>query len=89
MVHLAQLNILDLETGHVSGYRLEGEPDFSVFKSDEKIKSYFTRVQADDNYIYAVYWGKERWERFETPHMNIIHVYDWDGNLVQKMTCFI
>lgn len=34
---------------------------------------------------YAVYWGKERWERFETPHMNIIHVYDWDGNLVQKI----
>lgn len=32
MVHLAQLNILDLETGHVSGYRLEGEPDFSVLK---------------------------------------------------------
>ena len=85
MVNLAQLNILDFETGHASGYRLEGEPGVSVFESDRKTNKYFTRVQADDNYIYTLYWGKEDWERFEIPYMNTIHVYDWHGNLVQKV----
>ena len=85
MVNLPQLNILDVETGQTVGYRMKGGPDFTIFEGTGEIKKYYTRVQADDNYIYTLYWGKERWKHFEVPYMNIIHVYDWYGNLVQKI----
>lgn len=50
------------------------------------IDSYYIRAQADDNYIYASYWGRGRWEINEIPFINTIHIFDWHGNLVQKIT---
>lgn len=85
MVHLPQLNILDTQTGEVIGYRLEGGPDFSIFEGKKPINTYYIRVQADDNYIYALYWGKEPWGRYEIPYVNTIHVFDWNGQLIQKV----
>lgn len=85
MVHLPQLNIVDTKTGEVVGYRLEGGPGFSIFEGKEPINTYYIRVQADDNYIYALYWGKEPWGRYEIPYVNILHVFDWNGKLIQKI----
>lgn len=85
MLHLPQLNILDIETGQVIGCRMKGKPDFSIFKEERAIDTYYIRVQADDNYIYAVYWGKEQWERFDIPYVNTIHVFDWNGNFVRAI----
>ena len=39
----------------------------------------------DNNYIYALYWGKERWGMHEIPYVNTIHVFDWHGKLIQKL----
>ena len=85
MGHLPQLNILDFETGQVVGYRMEGGDDFSVFQGKKNIKNYYVEVQADDNYIYALYWGRDRWGMYEIPCVNTIHVFDWYGRLVQKL----
>ena len=85
MANLPQLNILDIETGQVVGYRMKNGPDFSLFETDRQTKKYFTRVQADDNYIYTLYWGKEHWGRFEIPYMNTIYVFNWQGNLIRKL----
>ena len=85
MGHLPQLNVLDFETGQVVGYRMEGGDDFSVFQGKRNVKNYYVEVQADDNYIYALYWGKDRWGMYEVPYVNTIHVFDWYGKLVQKL----
>lgn len=87
---LPQLNIIDTRTGEVTGYRLERGPDFSLMNTDMRnMKRYYLNVHADDNYIYATYWGKEPWDgRWGTqlPAFNTIHVFNWQGELVYKLT---
>ena len=58
---------------------------FSALREKTNIKNYYVEVQADDNYIYALYWGKDRWGMSEIPYINTIHVFDWHGRLVQKV----
>lgn len=89
MRHIPQLNILDTETGVVVGYRMENGPGFSLLETDMKLMNvYFNCVHADDDYIYATYWGKEHWiDRVgvELPLFNIVYVFDWDGKLLYKL----
>ena len=86
MLYLPQLNILNVETGQVVGCRMKGGPDFSIFENEEDINNvYYIGVQADDNYIYTLYWGKETWGRFDIPYVNTIHIFDWEGNFVQAV----
>lgn len=85
MIHLPQLNIINIETGQVVGYRMEKGDSFSIFQRNKNIKTHYIRVQADNNYIYAVYWGKEAWGFHEIPCVDTIHVFDWEGKLVQKI----
>lgn len=86
MYYLPQLNILDVETGQVSGHRIEGGADFSSLKDEDAIEHvYYSGVQADDNYIYARYWGKKVWNKYDTPYFNTIHVFDWEGNFIQAI----
>lgn len=89
MRHLPQINILDTHTGDIVGYRMKDGPDFSLVKTDMKsMNIYYNCVHADDNYIYATYWGKEPWtDRMgvELPLFNTIHVFDWNGKLLYKL----
>ena len=74
MLYLPQLNILDVETGQVVGFRMKGAPDFSIFEDEKDVYNiYYIGVQADDNYIYALYWGKESWGRFDTPYVRFMY----------------
>jgi hypothetical protein len=88
MRRLAQINIIDVNSGKVTAYRLKGSPDFSIFKTNMRnSKVYYTRIQCDDNFIYALYLG----EQFDiTPsskslNPHIIHIFDWEGNMIQKL----
>lgn len=89
MRHLPQINILDTKTGEIVGYRMKNGPDFSLLETDMKRKNeYYLCVHADDNYIYAVYWGKEPWNGslgVELPLFNTIHVFDWNGKPLCKL----
>ncbi len=86
MLHLAQLNIIDTETGKVIGYRMLGSPDFSFFEKEKRlVNNYYLRARADDQYIYASYWGKESWGPFEIPSVNTIHVFDWNGKWLYEL----
>lgn len=89
MRHLPQINILDTHTGDIVGYRMKNGPDFSLLKTDMKsMNIYYNCVHADDNYIYATYWGKEPWvDRLgvELPVFNTIHVFDWNGKLLYEL----
>ena len=89
MWHLPQLNVLDSNTGDIIGYRISHKPDFSILNTDLKsLKIYYNSVQADNNYIYATYWGKDPWvdhEGTEAPFLNTIHVYNWNGKLLYEL----
>lgn len=80
MIRLPQLNIVDVQTGEVVGYRLNYGLDLSVFKGKKQLRNFYGLVQADDNYIYALYWGKVQWG-----DINTIYVFDWSGNLIDKL----
>jgi hypothetical protein len=89
MRHLPQINIIDTHTGDIVGYRMKNGPDFSLLKTDmESMNIYYNSVHADNNYIYATYWGKEPWvDRLgvELPVFNTIHVFDWNGQLLYEL----
>jgi hypothetical protein len=88
MRYLCQINIIDLASGQVTGYRIKNTPDFSLFNTDMKnIKTYYVRIQADDNYIYALYLGEEVDPRPSAKPYNphIVFIFDWNGNLVKKL----
>jgi hypothetical protein len=90
MRHLSQINIIDIQTGRVVGHRMKNTPDFSVFKTGMvNSKWYYTRLYADDHYIYALYSGNRRpqtrEEEMVAPLWHIIHIFDWEGNLIHKL----
>ncbi|MDR1102704.1 MAG: TolB-like 6-bladed beta-propeller domain-containing protein, partial [Tannerella sp.] len=91
MNSLPQINILDLHTGEVTGFRMQNGPGFSLLESSPDIKSktiYYNCVHADDNFIYATYWGKEQWvdrRGVDMPLLNTIHVFDWNGKLLYEL----
>ncbi len=89
MCKLPQINILDLESGEIKHCRLKGGVGVESFFGTE-VKSYHSQTVCDDDYIYAMYYGfADKWKIDSTledkisnsPHL--VHVYDWDGNLVK------
>lgn len=46
---------------------------------------YFMDVCLTDDYVYALYSGKQRDDELEACQSNLIRVYDWDGTLVKKL----
>lgn len=89
MRQIPQINILDTHTGDIESYRMKNGPGFSLLETDmESMNIYYNCVHADNNYIYATYWGKEPWvDRIgvELPFFNMIHVFDWNGKLLYKL----
>lgn len=86
MYYLPQINIIDIATGEVSGYLMDGEADYSIFDTDMRnIKKYYNRVVCDDNYIYALWSGKTADEHSAYVGNKELHVYDWNGQLTNKV----
>jgi hypothetical protein len=86
MRHLPQINILDTHTSQLVGFRMKKSPNFSFFKTDMKSrKLYYTNLQVDNNYIYALYWGKRPPEKNEKPFIDTIHIFNWQGKLLFEL----
>lgn len=89
MGNLPQINILDTKTGAVVGCRVRENPGFAFFETSmNKRNRYYISVQADDNYIYATYWGKQQWgydRNGKLPLFNTIHVFDWNGDFICEL----
>ena len=87
MRNLPQINIIDLGTGETIGFRTKDEADFSIFKKKNKdLKIHFCNLTADNNYIYAVYCGKERQKQGGDFKINTINVFNWEGELKYQLT---
>ncbi len=84
MRYLYQINILDLKTNKLKGFRLVGSPGFEFVYAPtlpgltEQRKYYYAAV--DDSYIYVLL------NVYDSEKLPIFHVFDWDGNLVRILT---
>ena len=88
MQMIAQINILDVKTGQLRGFRIKDTFDFDYLTEDsQNYRMYYTDICADDYFIYALYANTliNGGENF--PFLtNIIHVYDWNGIPICKVT---
>lgn len=84
-----QINIIDTKTGKNAFYRISNVSQASLFDSNKDDGLvYYNSVQADNDYIYATYWGKKQWDASlgtKCPFINIIHVFNWNGELLYEM----
>lgn len=73
-----QLNLLDLETGEVRGFRIRTNERVSL----EKQVWQYGITACDDRAIYAFYVHRDR--ESVSPARSMIHVFDWDGRLIRR-----
>jgi len=83
MVRLAQINIVDIETGKIKGFRLKKTPGFTDVVKDPDLfnKFYYVKISVDDSYIYGLYNHGKNYP-YST---NEVHVFDWGGKFVRKI----
>jgi hypothetical protein len=80
-----QINIIDLTTGIIKGYRSTGTPDFEYLRHDpDDYKIYYVHLCVDDRYIYGIRSVIGR-RKVGFGNSNTINVFDWDGNFIRKI----
>lgn len=89
MSMVPQINIIDTRTGETVFYRMANVSRVSLFDSrwDDGCL-FYNSVQADDNYIYATYWGDKEWDSSvgaKCPFVRIIHVFNWNGEMLYEL----
>ena len=83
---LPQINIVDISSGHVSGFRMKNTQDEDVFETDMDCALFcYKRVVSDDRYIYALWAGCARNKLSAEVAFDMVHVFDWNGKLVRKL----
>ena len=75
MRYMPVISVLDLKSGQVKGIRLKDAKSFTT----RKLICHFVDISADDDYIYALYYGRER---VDGSFPEILHIFDWEGNWV-------
>jgi hypothetical protein len=78
--YLRQINIIDIETGKVTAYRVKNTPDFDILteNSDFKNVSYYLWTCVDDDYIFALLSNNDQ-------KSTVIDVFDWNGNFKNEL----
>jgi hypothetical protein len=78
MYGMFQINIIELKTGQIRGYRVIDTRgfDFVRIPNDDRYKAY-SLVAVDDDFIYAML------DNFRTNAKPIIHVFNWEGIFVR------
>lgn len=81
MSYYPQVNILDLRTEDFECFRLQSSPSISILKRIW----YYASICCDDQYIYALYNAQDLSEPKDENLKSIIHVFDWNGQLIRKL----
>ncbi len=81
---IAQINILDIETGVQKGFRLKNTPGFDYLSyKHNQYKFFYTDICVDNDFIYALFanipYTEAIWNAQE------VHVFDWNGVPVCKI----
>lgn len=82
--YLPVISVVDLETLEVDGYLFDECLDYSIFETDMKnAKKCFARITSSDKYIYALWNGKNVFDKNIVDGFNILIILDWNGNLIE------
>ena len=82
---LPQINIVDVKTGKIEGYRKRSFQDENIFSTNmENALFCYKCVVSDDQYIYALWAGKKKNDLHPEIGYQTIDIYDWNGKLVHK-----
>lgn len=81
MSNYPQINILDLTSAALKCYRLESSPSISILKRIW----YYASICCDDQSIYALYNAQDLSEPKDENLKSVIHVFDWNGQLIRKL----
>jgi len=87
MDRMSQVNILDLETGKLQGFRLKNTPGYRYLKKDPKnFRMTYLAPSVDDDYIYGLYINIPEEDLFKGDvGTNEVHIFDWSGNFVKRV----
>lgn len=87
MNRVGQLNIWDLKTGEILGYRIKDSHDFSDLKSSPSLlRFYYLNMCVNEDYIFAPYIDKLSVDNgLDAYQSSCIHVYDWEGRALYKL----
>ena len=81
MLRMPQINILDIHSGSIRGFRLDDRPRLN----SDKMYFYFMSACSYGDKIYALYSGDEGMEASSLPTSpGALYVFDWDGNIHEK-----
>ncbi len=85
MMYLPQVNIIDLDTWKMTGYRLKMGIDFKMLTKDPApLKYHYRDGSCDDSYIYLPYTGWKIADRSYIADTHELHVYNWEGAIVKR-----
>jgi hypothetical protein len=88
MVCMQQVNMINTETGKITGYRFKESPDFSDLANFsepfENRPAYFIRAASNDKYVYALHCNGIQEKNLKDAKF-VVYVFDWDCNLVKKV----
>lgn len=84
MQMIPQINIWDLKTNTLKGYRQKGGASFTdLEKSPDKYRYYYMKMCVSDKFILAPYVDKPMGKGL--PETSCIHVFNWDGAPLYKL----
>jgi hypothetical protein len=86
---LYQINILDIETGILKGFRMNRTPDFGdITGRRQELKFHYLAITADPQYIYVLYVGEDTNLKSGFPNGRFIHVFDWRLFIIVRIFLF-
>lgn len=91
MTLIGQLNIINLQTGKMECFKIEGTKDMSYLEKSipQNFHAYYQNVTADEQHIYALYVNKPFFANEKLNNTNMhsheIHVFDWNGNFLKRL----
>lgn len=85
MVHLPQINILNIADGNIIAVRLKGYAGFKSLEADPKTFKIYNRfIVVDDDYIFVPFVNLPALGMNMLSETNQLYVYNWSGKLVKK-----
>ncbi len=82
MRYANQINFLDLDSKERKTYVVKSK---DVPSSEEEGHEYYCNIKANDRNVFALYMNQNAKDKYSVEKPMEIHVFDWDGNFVDKI----
>ena len=82
MRFMDQINFFDLNTKQRQAFKIKSQ---NTIGNDDERHQYYCNIKANENYVYALYMNQSAEESYDVEKPMEIHVFDWDGNFIEKI----